>query len=200
VVSVTPRPRFNPGERTPGTHCTGGWVGPRAGLDTQARGKILYCCQGSNLDRPVTQSVVRHYTAWATRLLQPIITLKILKSCISHVPHHHATLYSLFRATVQSSLVTNKCTLRWNQFSLPLLPLSPPTNIITRYVLHNSASAHSWIRISLSIIAHHPQFIIQGDSESIAIMKEVSGEISWSRKFKWRFYFKFVDVSEWRSS
>jgi hypothetical protein len=33
LVSVTPRPRFTPRERTPGTHCTGGWVGPRAGLD-----------------------------------------------------------------------------------------------------------------------------------------------------------------------
>jgi hypothetical protein len=41
VVSVTPRPRFRPGERTPGTHCTEGWVGPRAGLDAQARGKII---------------------------------------------------------------------------------------------------------------------------------------------------------------
>jgi hypothetical protein len=41
VVSVTPRPRFTPRERTPGTHCTGGWVGPRAGLDTEATGKIL---------------------------------------------------------------------------------------------------------------------------------------------------------------
>jgi hypothetical protein len=30
-----------PGERTPGTHCTGGWVSPRAGLDTEATGKIL---------------------------------------------------------------------------------------------------------------------------------------------------------------
>jgi hypothetical protein len=30
-----------PGERNPGTHCTGGWVGPRAGLDTEASGKIL---------------------------------------------------------------------------------------------------------------------------------------------------------------
>jgi hypothetical protein len=28
-------------ERTPGTHWTGGWVGPRAGLNTEARGKIL---------------------------------------------------------------------------------------------------------------------------------------------------------------
>jgi hypothetical protein len=52
VVSVTPRPRFSPGERTPGTHCTGGWVGPRAGLDTEVRGKILCPCRGSNRDRP----------------------------------------------------------------------------------------------------------------------------------------------------
>jgi hypothetical protein len=35
------RPRFSPGERTPGTHCTGGWVGPRAGLDTETIGNIL---------------------------------------------------------------------------------------------------------------------------------------------------------------
>jgi hypothetical protein len=32
---------FTPGERTPGTHFTGGWVGPRADLDTEARGEIL---------------------------------------------------------------------------------------------------------------------------------------------------------------
>jgi hypothetical protein len=32
---------FTPGEGTPGTHWTGGWVGPRAGLDTEVRGKIL---------------------------------------------------------------------------------------------------------------------------------------------------------------
>jgi hypothetical protein len=50
------------GERTPGTHCTGGWVGLRAGLDTKIRGKILCPCRGSNPDRPVLQSVVRHYT------------------------------------------------------------------------------------------------------------------------------------------
>jgi hypothetical protein len=31
VVSTTPRPLY-PWEK-PGTHCTGGWVGPRAGLD-----------------------------------------------------------------------------------------------------------------------------------------------------------------------
>jgi hypothetical protein len=39
-----------------------GWVGLRAALDTEARGKILCFCQGLNRDRPVVQSVVRHYT------------------------------------------------------------------------------------------------------------------------------------------
>jgi hypothetical protein len=42
-----------PREKTPGTHCTGGWVGRRAGLDAEARGKILCLCRGSNPGRPV---------------------------------------------------------------------------------------------------------------------------------------------------
>jgi hypothetical protein len=50
---------------TPGTHCTGSWVGPRAGRDTETRGKIRCPCRGSNPDRPVVQPVVRDYTAWA---------------------------------------------------------------------------------------------------------------------------------------
>jgi hypothetical protein len=42
-----------PRERTPGTHCIGGWVGLRAGLSTEARGRILCLCRGSNLSRSV---------------------------------------------------------------------------------------------------------------------------------------------------
>jgi hypothetical protein len=41
VVNVMPWPHFTPRERTPGTHWIGGWVGPRASLDTEARGNIL---------------------------------------------------------------------------------------------------------------------------------------------------------------
>jgi hypothetical protein len=52
-----------PWEKEHGTHFTGGWVDRRAGLDTEARGKILYPRRKSNPDRPVVQSVVRHYTA-----------------------------------------------------------------------------------------------------------------------------------------
>jgi hypothetical protein len=44
---------LTPGERTHGTHCTGAWVGPRAGVDTEATGKPLSPLPGSNLDHPV---------------------------------------------------------------------------------------------------------------------------------------------------
>jgi hypothetical protein len=47
-----------PREMTPGTHCTGGWMGPIAGLDTEVRGKILYLCRGLNLVRPICSQTV----------------------------------------------------------------------------------------------------------------------------------------------
>jgi hypothetical protein len=67
LVSVTPRLHFTPGERIPGTHCTGGWVGPRVGLDVGARRKILCPCRGSNPDRPArsqTLSCLSYRGSW----------------------------------------------------------------------------------------------------------------------------------------
>jgi hypothetical protein len=61
-VSVIPRTRLTAGEMTPGTHWTGSWAGPRAGLDTELRGKSFRLCRGSNLDRPVVQAVAKQYT------------------------------------------------------------------------------------------------------------------------------------------
>jgi hypothetical protein len=40
VINTTPRPLY-PRER-PGTHCTGGWVDLRAGLDTSTMKMIVY--------------------------------------------------------------------------------------------------------------------------------------------------------------
>jgi hypothetical protein len=42
-----------PQGKDPGTHCTGGWVGLRAGLDAEAGRKLLCLCWGSNPGRPV---------------------------------------------------------------------------------------------------------------------------------------------------
>jgi hypothetical protein len=58
VVSITPRPHFTPGERAPGNHCTGGWVGPRASLDAEARGIILCLCRVSNPGRSVRSQIL----------------------------------------------------------------------------------------------------------------------------------------------
>jgi hypothetical protein len=54
----------------PGTR---GWVGTRAGLDTEDRRKILCLCRVLNLDHPVVQPVARHCTDWATRLTNILI-------------------------------------------------------------------------------------------------------------------------------
>jgi hypothetical protein len=52
-----------PREKTLGTHRRRRWVGLRAGLDTEATGNPFT----SAGDRtPVVQSVVKHYTDWAT--------------------------------------------------------------------------------------------------------------------------------------
>jgi hypothetical protein len=58
-----PRPRFTPGERTPGTHRTGGWVGPRAGLAKEARRKILLPLLGIE-PRPPGRPVLSQTLYW----------------------------------------------------------------------------------------------------------------------------------------
>ena len=55
-----PRPRFTPQER-PGTHCTGGWVGTRAGLDRCG----ISCSTAPGFDPQTVQPVVSRYTNWA---------------------------------------------------------------------------------------------------------------------------------------
>ena len=51
-----------PWER-PGVHCTGGWVGPRAGLDRCEKSRLP-----PGFDPRTVQPVASHYTDYATRL------------------------------------------------------------------------------------------------------------------------------------
>jgi hypothetical protein len=55
VVNATTRPLY-PRER-PGTHCIGGWVGPRAGLDERGRSRPR-----SGLDLRTVQPVESSHT------------------------------------------------------------------------------------------------------------------------------------------
>jgi hypothetical protein len=51
-----------PREKTPGTHYTGGWVGPDPVWTQRLEEKSFCLCRGSNLNLLVVQSVARHYT------------------------------------------------------------------------------------------------------------------------------------------
>jgi hypothetical protein len=57
--------RFTSRERTPGTHWIGGWVGPRAVLDTAVKRKIPSPRRESNPRTPIIQPLAQRYTDWA---------------------------------------------------------------------------------------------------------------------------------------
>jgi hypothetical protein len=69
-------------------------VGSKAGLDTEARGKILFLYRASNPDRPVVQSAVRHYTDGATPTLFYYIIRVLLSNYNSYAAFlHFSTKY-----------------------------------------------------------------------------------------------------------
>jgi hypothetical protein len=50
------------GQTVPGTHCMGGWVGSRTGLDDM-KWKIFCTCWELNLDSSVVELIARRYTS-----------------------------------------------------------------------------------------------------------------------------------------
>jgi hypothetical protein len=64
-LSASRYSRSTPKERVPGTHWIGGWVGPRAVLDTMLKRKIPIPRRESNPHHPMVQAVVSRYTKWA---------------------------------------------------------------------------------------------------------------------------------------
>ena len=80
VVSATPRPLY-PRERI-GTHCTGCWVDPRAGLDGCGKSR-----PPPEFDPRTVQPVASRYTDWAI----PAHCSRIIKLKEENVvQHHHA--------------------------------------------------------------------------------------------------------------
>jgi hypothetical protein len=69
------RQLFTPGKGPPGTHRRGGWVGPRAGLVTEAAQKIILLCWGSSPGSPV-RSETLHRLSYPSSSLQMSIKSK----------------------------------------------------------------------------------------------------------------------------
>jgi hypothetical protein len=79
VVSITPRPHFTPGNGPLGTYWWGAWVGIRAGLDTEARGEILYICRGSIPSRPVCSQTLY----WLSYPAPRFVSCEISRAAVS---------------------------------------------------------------------------------------------------------------------
>jgi hypothetical protein len=131
VVSVTPRPRFSPGERTPGTHYTGGWVCPRAGLDTEVSGKSPFASAGIEPRSPgrPTRSQTLYWLRYPARL-----QFVLLKKILSEFPSTgDVRRYNILLKCVRFQAITApnvKMRVFWD-IVLCSLGDSPPPPIIT---------------------------------------------------------------------
>jgi hypothetical protein len=75
VVSFTSQPLYPQGKDPPGTHWIGGWVGPRGGLETEAKRKIFCSCRESKPGCPATS----HYTDWANKNRKLILFVNFIR-------------------------------------------------------------------------------------------------------------------------
>jgi hypothetical protein len=156
-----------PRERTFGTHWTGGWVGPSAGLDAEARRKILCPCRGSNLSRPIRSQTLHwlSYSGSDDKAQIPLIFINV----ILHIFQYGKYFTKWLQGKTISSFVQSNCTAvsfetitmfhavsmrygkfqttRWKAFCVLLehTCLTPAWHfcIVTRHVSHVFTSASS---------------------------------------------------------
>jgi hypothetical protein len=67
---------FTPGERAPLIHWTGGWVGPRTGVDTVAKREISDPCRDLNPGHPAHSPALYHWAIPAPTILNET-TIKV---------------------------------------------------------------------------------------------------------------------------
>ena len=122
---------FYPRER-PGIRCTGGWVGPRAGLDTCGKN-----CPPPGFDLRTVQPVASRYTDWATRpnLCQGLSKIKDLSLAAENMTSIRTSQLFTITVTLLVSgsykfLTTASLTFCQLQF-LVLSPLSQTRNTNT---------------------------------------------------------------------
>jgi hypothetical protein len=95
-----------PRGKDPRYHWTGGWVGPRAGLDAQARRRILCLRWGSNPGRPV-RSLTLYWLSYPRILsLYERTSLKSKRSIAFRKINGNIILYIVIYCVLESSKLT----------------------------------------------------------------------------------------------
>jgi hypothetical protein len=94
---------FTAREIVPGTHWIGGWVGPRAGVDTVVKRKIPSSRWESNPRTPIVQPIAQRYTDWAIMTLNVWIHPVLLSFLLIAIPWNH--ILKIVRATGSCSVM-----------------------------------------------------------------------------------------------
>jgi hypothetical protein len=118
------RAALYPRERTPGIHWIGDWVGPRDGLDTEGRWRILCICRASNLGRPVCSQPL-YWLSYPTpvplrmKCIRCTRSVEVIKSYTQVVIHFDAHI--TLRLWLHSALP-------WKAFYIKRFLLENPSN------------------------------------------------------------------------
>jgi hypothetical protein len=127
-----------PGLRTPGTHCTGGWVGPIAGLDTEARGIPFASIEPRSPGRPARSQTLYwlSYPADFKELIKWLNMLTVIQMKCSKMRaaiYSHSTFVAttsagcelIFQLVAQDSVfVFKNSTVSWDIAPCRLVKLS----------------------------------------------------------------------------
>jgi hypothetical protein len=136
VVSITSWPRFTPGQRTTGTHCTTGWVDPRTCLESETRGKSS-ASLGDRTPANVpylrifviqSRTTVIHPYLNTCLVLQPVSEL--VTSNVTHASKSRHCHFSFFPSTyvlLHTSFFKRDCT-PLHRFSQRLFSTKPATS------------------------------------------------------------------------
>jgi hypothetical protein len=115
VVSFIPRPLY-PRERAPGNHWIGGWVGPRAVLNTAMVKRTI----PSQESTPIVHTVAQRYTDWAIPALYSKVSNTWFQNPILSRPHSCTHLRSSYdHDNEPSNSMNNWATVSFSRKTLP---------------------------------------------------------------------------------
>jgi hypothetical protein len=106
--------RFTASERAPGTHWIGGWVGPRAVVDTVVKRRIPSPRRESNPRTPIVQPVGQRYTDWAITVLGYLVRKLFYWSVTQD--EGQPSVFLLLSKTVIMIVAQSSVSFLWNDF------------------------------------------------------------------------------------